>query len=298
MAREIVRIVLPSHPLLGRNVNHDSASRAYRVSPPRRVDWRNVRHQAFMGMLDQLNIGRCTGCAGVAAIYHSPYVSGVVKPWFFGPDLNGATALYSAATAIDPFAGQYPPTDTGSDGLSIAKVLKSKGIISGYLWAFTLEEALAQLLETPLMTGLPWLNSMFNTTTTGGRRGHVVVNKASGFAGGHEICVDELIVGSQPDRSDWWVGGPNSWGPSWGDGGRWYLKVPEWGWLLSQRGDVVALVPRSEPAPEPAPTPDSGADQAGDDLWAAVGSWANRPHASLSKIRRELRTWADRTGRS
>jgi hypothetical protein len=297
--RQILRIVLPSHPLLGRNVNHDSASRSYRVQVPRKVDFRSVRHQSSIGILDQGSVGSCTGNAGTSAIYHAPYVSGVVKPWAYPASESGAVSLYSDATKVDPFAGSYPPTDTGSDGLSIAKVLKAKGIISGYLWAFTLDEALAQLMKTPLLTGIPWLNSMFDTTSDG-HAGHVVVNQMSGAAGGHEICVDELVVGTATNRGDWFVGGPNSWGPGWGDGGRWYLSVPEWDWLLSQQGDVTALVPNTKPAPEPVPDPtDPATDVAGDTLWSATKSWATAPHTGgNARAAKAVRAWAKATNRS
>lgn len=295
MDREILRIVLPSHPLLGRNVNHDSASRAYRVQVPRRTSFRSVRHESRIAILDQGSLGSCTGNAGVSAIYHMPFVSGRTA-WSYPASEDGAVSLYSAATQIDPFAGQYPPTDTGSDGLSIAKVLKSKGIISGYLWAFTLDEALAQLMETPVLTGIPFLNSMFDTTDAG-HPGHMVVRVDSGLAGGHELCADELVVGSRPDRSNWFVGGPNSWGSGWGDGGRWYLTVPEWGWCLDNQGDVTAFVPNSQPAPTPTPTPST--DPAGDALWAATKRWSHARHSGgNAAAARAVRAWAKSTGRS
>jgi hypothetical protein len=294
--REIVRVVLPVHPRLGRHVHHDSESRRYRVARPEGVALTSVRHESFIDILDQGQLGSCTGNAGLSAVYHRPYVDSDIEhfPAFSDTEAD-AVGLYSAATKIDPFAGEYKPTDTGSDGLSIAKVLKAKGVISGYLWAFTLDEALAQLMQTPLITGVPWLNSMFNTTTAG-HAGHVVINETSGLAGGHEICVDELVVGSDPGRADWFVGGPNSWGTSWGDGGRWYWTVPEWGWLLAQQGDVTAFVEAAEPTPTPGPPP---TDPAGDALWKAMRSWSHAPHTGgNARAARAARDWAKATGRS
>ncbi len=308
----IRQVVLPRHPRLGRNVNHHSASRAYPVQPRRTDRLTTTRHESFIGVLDQLDIGRCTGTAGVAAIYRRPFVSGVVKPWYYRPTLDGATELYSDSTRDDPFPGVFvfpPPPgsgeDTGSDGLTIAKVLKRRGIISGYRWAFTLLQALAQIQDTPVITGLPWYNSMFDTTSDG-HAGHIVVRPDSGMAGGHEICADELIVPggalsaaeaeSQLDRI--WVGGPNSWGTSWGDEGRWYLTAREWALLLSQRGDVTAFVPNTEPAPEPTvPVVDEAA--AGDALWASTRKWAGKPHLfSNKRAAAAVRRWAKATGRS
>lgn len=306
METVITRIVLPQHPRLGRNVHHDDRSRAFRVSPRHATRVRPVRHQsAILPILAQANIGRCTGCAGLAAIYRPPFVSGVVQPWpRYVPNLDGATALYSDATKIDPFAGTYPPDDTGSDGLSIAKVLKRAGVISGYLWAFTITEALAQLVDTPVITGLPWFNSMFDTNSQG-HAGHVVIDPRSGLAGGHEIAVDEIITpggatfdpgpGHSLPLDQIWVGGPNSWGTGWGDGGRWYMTAQEWADLLARRGDVTAFVPNTAPAPEPArPTTDPG-----DAMWASVKGWAtSRRFGANVAPAAAVRQWAKDTGRS
>lgn len=296
MDRERFRIVLPSHPLLGRNVNHDSESRRYSVRIPATVAWQSVRHESSIGILDQGSLGSCTGNAGLESIYRQPFMTDPARAWTgLPPTEAGAVALYSAATKIDPFGGEYPPEDTGSDGLSIAKVLKSKGIVSGYLWAFTLYDAVAQLLRTPVITGVPWYESMFSTVSTG-HAGHVVVDTKTKLAGGHELCADELIVGSAPDSTmaDWWVGGPNSWGDSWGDHGRWYWTVPEWGSLLADQGDVTAFVPLTSPAPDPAPVP--GPD---DTLWRAVRSWSHASHTGgNARAAKAVREWAKATGRA
>ena len=276
----------PTHPLLGRRVNHDPRSRAYRLSPAAPV-LRAVRHEGYIGILDQ-QIGCCTGCAGVNTVYRSPYFAQTSQPWYYPASLDGAVELYSAATGIDPWPGQWPPDDTGSDGLSIAKVLKTHGVISGYLHAFTVGDALAALMKTPLMTGLPWYNSMFDTDAAG----HVKVDPKSGLAGGHELCVDEYVpaAGASPAM----VGGPNSWSQGWGDRGRWYLTVEEWGTLLAQQGDVTALVPVMQPAPQPNPT--YVADDADRTLWSAAGGWARRDAICGRSHRRELMAWARSKG--
>jgi hypothetical protein len=68
-----------------------------------------------------------------------------------------AEHLYSDATKIDPWTGEWLPDDTGSDGLSIAKVLLTRGLISGYQHATTLEAALTALAQRPVMIGSSWL---------------------------------------------------------------------------------------------------------------------------------------------
>lgn len=277
---EIYRRELPHHPLLGRHVRHDPRSRAYPVAPTATV-LTAVRHQAFIGILDQGQLGSCTGNAGVGAIYRQPFTEVLGSySWLYVPDESGAVALYSAATKLDGDPENYPPTDTGSDGLSVAKALKAAGIISGYLHAFTLQSALLQLMSTPLITGITWYNSMFTPDDLG----VLVVDPASGVAGGHELCVDEYIPAAGPDPA--YVGGPNSWGSRWGLSGRWYMTVEDWGKLLADDGDVTAFVPATQPAPTPA-----GPDAA---LWAAVKHWAVDEHhiGDNARAAKAVRTWA------
>lgn len=287
---ENYRRQLPHHPLLGRHVNHDPRSRAYPVAPTA-TTLTAVRHTSDIGILDQGQLGSCTGNAGVGAIYREPFMVGILKSWhLYSADEAGAVALYSEATVLDGYAGTYPPTDTGSDGLSVAKALQKAGIISGYLHAFTLQSALLQLMATPLITGITWYNSMFDPDFSG----LLTVDPPTGAAGGHELCVDEYVpaTGSAPAM----VGGPNSWGTSWGKDGRWYMAVDDWGTLLADDGDVTAFVPANQPAPTPTPTPvPADADAT---LWAAVEHWAVDERHTLDnkKAATAVKTWAKAKG--
>lgn len=280
---------LPHHPLLGRQVNHDPRSRAYAVAPTA-TTLNAVRHSAFIDVLDQGQLGACTGNAGVAAAYRAPFFALLQKPWpFYAPTEDGAVALYSEATVLDPYAGTYPPTDTGSDGLSVAKALQKAGIISGYLHAFTLQSALLQLMSMPLITGITWYNSMFDTDASG----LLDVATSSGVAGGHELCVDEYVPAAPAAPA--LVGGPNSWGTSWGDGGRWYMAVEDWGRLLADDGDVTAFVTATQPAPVPTPTPD--VDAADHALWSATQHWTSLAHVGTNATAAHaVKTWAKAKG--
>lgn len=290
---ENYRRQLPHHPLLGRHVNHDPRSRAYAVQPTA-TTLVATRHAASIGILDQGQLGSCTGNAGVGAAYREPIVinAGQVFTWkAYSPDETGAVALYSEATKLDGYAGTYPPTDTGSDGLSVAKALQKAGIISGYLHAFTLQSALLQLMTTPLITGITWYESMFDPDFSG----LLTVDPNSGVAGGHELCVDEYVPasGSAPAM----VGGPNSWGSMWGKGGRWYMTVEDWGTLLADDGDVTAFVPATQPAPVPTPTPD--VDAADHALWSATQHWSSLTHVGLNATAAHaVKTWAKTKGLS
>lgn len=285
---ENFRVRLPDHPLLGRHVNHDPRSRRFPVAPTA-TTLTAVRHKAYIGILDQGQLGSCTGNAGVAAIYRQPFTDAPGSyAWLYLSDESGAVNLYSAATKLDGYPGQYPPTDTGSDGLSVAKALKAAGIISGYLHAFDLQSALLQLMTTPLITGITWYESMFTPTA----KGELIVDTSSAIAGGHELCVDEYVPAGNSVGA--MVGGPNSWGTSWGADGRWYMLVSDWTELLADNGDVTAFVPATQPAPTPTPVP-ADADAT---LWAATRHWAvDEGHIGDNKrAATAVRTWAKTKG--
>jgi hypothetical protein len=195
---------------------------------------------------------------------------------------GGAVLVYSAATAIDGYMGTYPPEDTGSDGLSVAKVLRGAGWISGYEHAFTYADGLLALMSRPLITGVSWFEDMFRPDVNG------VVHPTGELAGGHEFVWDE----HDADRG--LEGFTNSWGPDWGVVGRFYMATREWASLLAQDGDVTSFVPISDPAPAPTPSTDPG-----DVLWDATRAWSKANHVgSNAAAARAVRRWATRTDRS
>jgi len=169
-----------------------------------------------------------------------------------------AVAVYSEATSIDEFLGQYPPDDTGSSGLAVAKVAREHGWIESYSHAFSFNAALTGLQSAPLITGVNWYEDFDEPEPDG------EMPFPNGVVrGGHELCVDELDV--EHDRV--WV--TNSWGADWGLKGRAYWRFATWNRLLSEQGDATMLVP--VPAPR---KPDADGC-----LLAALLPWALRRHA-------------------
>ena len=325
MTRVIRRERIPStDPRLGRSVCHDSESRRYRF-PTAGLTPASVRHERRIPVLDQGQLGSCTGNAGIGALGTDPLYATVastlmlhggtptaeqaeqLKAAFLGktrtPDVMllpkgaevtwtapphyplteaGAVQLYSDATRIDDAPGQYPPDDTGSSGLAIAKVLKAHDQIAGYQHTFSLDAALKALTLYPLMVGSVWLNSMF----TPGPDGLLTVDFASGVAGGHEYDVDEY------DEVRGWVGMTNSWAESWGLKGRAYMEVEAFGRLLDQQGDVIVLLPLTQPAPIPSPAPDQDRDDLA--LAAVARPWVRRHHTTIAGnagMQAALKTW-------
>lgn len=235
-----------SDPRLGRQVNHDSRSLVYKVQAADPSTLTSIRHPRSIPILDQGSLGSCTGNAGTGnlgtGIYWAQGLT-VLDPSDVNKDEKFAVTLYSDATKIDPYRGTYPPIDTGSDGLSIAKVLKSRGLISGYTHATSLEAFLTALSQGPVIVGIEWHENMFNVDQTG----HVSITGK--VVGGHEIVFDQLDI----EHKRVWFS--NSWGKSWGIGGRAYLTWDDMATLLAAEGDVTVFVPASQPAPTPTPTP-------------------------------------------
>jgi hypothetical protein len=243
---------------LGRHIEHDprSLDYAHGVLPGSAI--KPVQWQRRIPILDQKNLGSCTGQAGTGilgtdtlgltgagfvtissageAASHAIFTAGRNAL-----DEDFAVKLYELATRLDGVSGQYPPTDTGSTGLGVGKALKALGLATGYTHAFSLAALKSALQTGPAMLGIVWLNSMFNPDSAG----VLSVDQSSGVAGGHEI------VCSGWDGSRFRL--DNSWGASWGDSGSCWVKEPDMQWLLSQQGDVT--VPALVAAPQPTPTP-------------------------------------------
>jgi hypothetical protein len=293
LAREIYRERLPMHPLLGRHVNLDSRSKAYAVQPTA-TPVTSVRHKQSIGILDQGQIGSCTGNASTSCAYHEPFFAPAAPSWSYAPDEGGAQAWYRDNTANDGYPGTWEPDDTGSDGLTSSKMAVRAGIASGYQAALDPDSSLQALMDRPGITGIPWYNSMFGADASG----LLAVDTKSGLAGGHELCVDEIVAAddSRNGAGQLLVGGPNSWGTSWGAQGRWYLRLSDWWALRRQQGDVYFWAAKSQPAPTPTPSPADGADA---NLWAAVENWTTEPHVGENhRAAGAVKMWAHLKGLS
>jgi hypothetical protein len=204
------------HPL-GRKVHHDP--RSLNFPAPVSSAHKPVAHVHHGPVLNQGKIGSCTGNAMAQAINTDPF-----SPTKLLVEAD-AVAIYSAATRIDPSPGEYPPQDTGSNGLSVAKVAQKMGLIGSYTHAFGLDHAIGALQLSPLLLGIHWYQDMFTPDTQG------FVHPGGTLAGGHEILAiadtgKHLVI-------------LNSWGRTWGRQGTFLLSYDDFGALLADDGDVV-----------------------------------------------------------
>lgn len=235
-------------PRLGRHVLHDSRSRRFAAPARDPATLKSVRHEVHIEILNQGNEGSCTGNAGENNIASSVFWAGGALVLQGTDHHEFARQLYGDATKLDPWPGEFNPAtgieDTGSDGLSVAKVLQQRGLISGYQHAFSLAATLTALSQQVVMIGSVWKSSMYYPDASGR------ITVSGNVEGGHEFVLDELDVEHEL------VGMRNSWGIDWGVGGRAYLSFADLGSLLAEDGDCTILVPVTQPAPQPTPAPD------------------------------------------
>jgi hypothetical protein len=221
-------------------VNHDPRSRNFATARGTGVRDR-VRHKRHGKTLDQgrywdpgtksfISLGSCTGNALVGAISCEP-----LHRRYEHTNENLAVKLYSRASQIDPWEGGYPPTDTGSDGLSVCKAGVEFGLLTRYEHAFSIIDALDALQVQPVITGVEWREGADRPDANG------LVHPLEGeVRGGHEFCVDEFIPAITP--LDSLIGCQQSWGPNWGKRGRFYMTIRDWGTLLEADGDCTVPI--------------------------------------------------------
>jgi len=217
--------IIPSR-RLGRIVQHDPRSKAYPA--PRADKLVSVRHKRTCPVFDQETqgpgetpLGSCTGNAAVGMA--------ATEPFGYGAEASDALAVrcYSEATHIDRIRGVYPPTDTGSSGLAVMKVLKAWGWIQSYSHAFGLDHLLAALVKRPLIIGISWLRGCDTPDR------HGIIRWQGESRGGHELVADEIDVARRL------VGLQNSWTTKWGIGGRCYIPWTDLGAALADHGDAT-----------------------------------------------------------
>jgi hypothetical protein len=216
---------------LGRNLWLDARSLSYMIennaarmgSPLVSKSWERV-----VPILDQGSLGSCTGNAGIGALGTQPFYD-KVGATAIGKVTDAkaveklAVQLYSDATKVDPYPGTWPNTDTGSSGLAICQVLKTRKTITGYNWASSAHGFLQLLQWGSVLVGMPWYEAFFQPD----RNGFIDSNvkwPSSGIAGGHEIEAVAVDINAT-DLYSSVITFCNSWTTSWGDAGRFRMRL-------------------------------------------------------------------------
>jgi hypothetical protein len=150
-------------------------------------------------VLDQGDFGTCIGNGGAGFLASDP----VMDP---NVDENLARALYYESTVID--GSPDPSYQNGSTIRSLAKALQNRGRVAAYAMATTIGDVDEWLLNHgSIPIGIDWTNDMFDPDKDG------LLHVTGGVAGGHCVLLNGI------DDAGMYVG-TNSWGPNWGDNGR------------------------------------------------------------------------------
>lgn len=216
---------------LGRHVEHDDRSRNYRfdhgVMTLQAAMWRH-----YGPILNQGQLGSCTGNAITQCRVTKP-----LRTRAFKASEKEAVEVYSLATTLDDVPGSYPPNDTGSTGLAVAKAATQLNWISSYQHVFGVDAAKLAIVASPMICGTEWTEAMFTPDADG------FIIPAGEVAGGHEY----LMIGYDPTSDVFTF--LNSWGRGWGvkihgiaDGGVFHMSGTSFGTLLEQQGDLVVPI--------------------------------------------------------
>lgn len=218
---------------LGAHIEHDARSLLYTVDQTLALIGTPIVTKAwerFSPILNQGDLGSCTGNAMCGWLGCAPHVTTPAAAASY--DEGFAVSLYEDATRLDNFPGSYPPDDTGSSGLAVAKAAKARGLISRYLHATTTNGFLQALMHQPVIIGIPWYDS-FDTPDANGL---VDLPPDAQMRGRHEL----LVRGYDADAQTLWL--DNSWGTDWGLSGSFKMPISVWNQLRTQRADVTVPV--------------------------------------------------------
>lgn len=222
-------------PRLGRQCVHDERSRGFAFqaeAPPRR----DIQLRGYYPRpLPSQRIGCCTGVdQAVKCNTAGSRVAGVIL------GMGTAEKIYSIATGLDPWPGEYPPTDTGSSGLAACKASESLGLIDRYEWIFNGPDGILAALAAghPVGAGTWWYDSQFSPDPTTG-----LVQVTGRKAGGHEWTVT-----GYRKKYDAFVG--QCWWGAWGlhGSGRFLIRRNDLAVLLADDGDAHIVRRKGLPA--------------------------------------------------
>jgi hypothetical protein len=241
---------VPRENRLGRHVRHDPESLRYLVGPRGAdVTPQTVAHTRRIPILDQgkpFGVGSCTCSSAAGVLGSDPFFN--TLPADLQKTLSDATAaqawavdLYREVTKEDPFPGSYEPDDTGSDGLTVAKVLKRRGLIAGYQHITDLAMAHTAIQKAPFFLGTTWFAGMDRPDSSG------LISVYGKAEGGHQY----QCFGYDAPRDRWrfW----QTWGLGFGLRGEFSMTSEALQRLLDQAGDATLFVPLTQAAPVPAP---------------------------------------------
>lgn len=219
---------------LGRLSQPDERDKKYLL--PRNAAAKSLtqRYWTAFPAMDQGGTSQCVGYSGYQWLTASP-VRNMPK---FEPE-----NLYYAAQDVD----EWPGTNyEGTSVRALFKVLKARGLVAEYRWAFDAETVIDHLLTRgPVVVGTDWTTGMFMADKEG-----YIDDIGSASVGGHAY----LLIGANRNRkkkngTKGAVRVLSSWGTKWADGGRAWLSFKALDELIKRNGEACTATEILEPPP-------------------------------------------------
>lgn len=177
-------------------------------------------------VFDQGETSHCVAYSSIGWLMASPVRNTKGLPTF--------KELYDECQKNDEWPGEEPSYQ-GTSVRAAMKVLKNRGYVSEYRWAFSAATVVDHLLTTsPLVVGTTWYGSMFDPDKNG------FVHVGSEPVGGHAY----LLIGANrdklcPDGSRGAIRAINSWGRSFGQSGRFWISFTDFDRLMQEDGEAA-----------------------------------------------------------
>jgi hypothetical protein len=218
---------------LGRRAKPDRRDFLVRESPLRVTASDKTSAYWYMGgaWLDQNGHPHCVGYSWTHWLEDGP----VSQDGIVG-DAGYADALYQECQRNDEWPGE---NYSGTSVRAGAKVLKSRGLIDSYYFAFDVETVKLQVLERgPVVVGTSWYKSMFRPISYDSRTYVCKVDESSGRAGGHAYVLNGVTLTKEIDGVRGFFRLKNSWGRDWAFEGRCLISVDDVAKLLEDDGEM------------------------------------------------------------
>lgn len=195
----------------GRFPAHDRRDAKHRLAVPKTS--RRYRYWNAPLWFNQGSRPICVGAAWARWLHIPPH-----QQWL-EPE-----GVYGLAQLLDEWEGEdYEGTSVRAG----AKVLHKLGAIQSYKWARSVEAVIAHVLETgPMVVGTDWTEWMEEPD----KQGRIVADGE--VLGGHAY----VLSGVNRDREEFRI--DNSWGQSWGNGGRATISFSDFAKLLKREGEA------------------------------------------------------------
>lgn len=181
--------------------------------------------------------GRTSHCVGHAHFHHLLAAPTVHWRESMRLRLPSPDHIYAEAQKVDEWPGEEPVYE-GTSVRAGAKVLQAMGRVREYRWALTVDEVRMNLLERgTIVFGTKWYGEMFTPDSNG------FVRARGSQAGGHAY----LGVGWSHSRRA--ARCLNSWGPGWGQRGRFWIGEDDLAVLLADWGEACSLIEKMPDQP-------------------------------------------------